>query len=86
MFSRNTCNAKRNEVLEELNISEEAETDKYLGLTVYVGRSRTKTFKYIKDIIWKSPGVKIEDIIKSGEIYFDKGVCPSHPRFCNVLL
>jgi hypothetical protein len=40
----NTSNARKKEVLEELNISEEAKTEKYLGLPVYIGRSRTKTF------------------------------------------
>jgi hypothetical protein len=44
MFSKNTSNGTIKEVLEELNISEEANTKKYLGLPVYVGRSRTKNF------------------------------------------
>jgi hypothetical protein len=28
-------------------------TEKYIGLPIYVGRSRTKAFEYIKDKIWK---------------------------------
>jgi hypothetical protein len=38
----------KREILEELNINED-KTDKYLGLPVYVGRSRMKTFESIKD-------------------------------------
>jgi hypothetical protein len=40
MFSANTSNGKRSQVLQELNIRTEARTEKYLGLPVYVGRSR----------------------------------------------
>jgi hypothetical protein len=40
MFSANTKNAQREHVLRELNIRAEARTEKYLGLPVYVGRSR----------------------------------------------
>jgi hypothetical protein len=39
--------------LEELHIRAEARTEKYLGLPVYVGRSRSKTFEYLKDRLWK---------------------------------
>jgi hypothetical protein len=53
MFSRNTSKVKKREVLRELNISEEAKTERYLGLPVYVGRSRLKTFEYLKDRVWK---------------------------------
>jgi hypothetical protein len=40
MFSKNTSNGTIKEVLEELNISEEAKIKKYLCLPVYVGRSK----------------------------------------------
>jgi hypothetical protein len=49
LFSKYTSGAMKREILEELNINEEDKTDKYLGLPVYVGRSRMKTFEYIKD-------------------------------------
>jgi hypothetical protein len=53
MFSSNTRNERRSQVLHELNIRSEARTEKYLGLPVYVGRSRSQTFAYLKDRIWK---------------------------------
>jgi hypothetical protein len=53
MFSRNTSKNMKNEVLRELKISEEAKTERYLGLPVYVGRCRSKIFEYLKDRLWK---------------------------------
>jgi hypothetical protein len=53
MFSRNTSKKMKNEVLRELKISEEAKTERYLGLPVYVGRCRSKIFEYLKDRLWK---------------------------------
>jgi hypothetical protein len=43
----------KREILQKLNINEEDKTDKYLGLPVYVGRSRMKTFEYMKDKVWR---------------------------------
>jgi hypothetical protein len=68
MFSKNTSNGRIKEVLEELSISEEAKTKKFLCLLVYVGRSQTKTFKYIKDRVWKRiQGWKERMISKAGK-------------------
>jgi len=36
-----------------LELSQEAKSDKYLGLPVYMGRSRSKMFAYLKDRVWK---------------------------------
>jgi hypothetical protein len=47
MFSRNTKNWCKQGVLQELNINSEAYTEKYLGLPVYVCRSRSQTFAYL---------------------------------------
>jgi hypothetical protein len=35
-----------------LAIQSDAWNEKYLGLQVYVGRSKKKAFEYIKDKIW----------------------------------
>jgi hypothetical protein len=40
MFSKNTSKARKREVLTELRVRDEAKTEKYLGLPVYVGRNR----------------------------------------------
>jgi hypothetical protein len=34
-------------------LSHEAKNDKYLGLPVYMGRSKAKMFTYLKDRVWK---------------------------------
>jgi hypothetical protein len=82
MFSRNTSNAKRKEVLEELKISAEARTEKYLGLPVYVGRSRTKTFEYIKDRVWKRiQGWKERMLLKAGKDILIKACAQAIPTF-----
>lgn len=36
-----------------LNIATEARNEKYLSLPVYMGRSRSRTFAYLKDRVWK---------------------------------
>ena len=36
-----------------LNIGIDARNEKYLGLPVYVVRSKAKTFTYLKDRVWK---------------------------------
>jgi hypothetical protein len=50
---RAEARTEKAQVLEELHIRAEARTEKYLGLPVYVGRSRRKTFEYLKDRLWK---------------------------------
>jgi hypothetical protein len=37
----------------KMGISLEARNEKYLGLLVYMDRSRFRTFGYIKDHIWR---------------------------------
>jgi hypothetical protein len=49
MFSKNTCDIDRSDMLTTLNISLEARNEKHLGLPVYMGRSRSRTFAYLKD-------------------------------------
>lgn len=51
MFSTNTAYAKRREVMQRLQIQKETMNERYLGLPVYVGKSRTNTFAYLKERI-----------------------------------
>jgi hypothetical protein len=53
MFSKNFDKDKRAQFMSALNLSQQAHSDKYLGLPVYVGRSRSKMFEYLKDKVWK---------------------------------
>jgi hypothetical protein len=82
MFSENTKAIHRSQVLAELNIRAEARTEKYLGLPVYVGRSRSKTFKYLKDIIWKRiQGWKEKMLSKAGKDILIKACAQAIPTF-----
>jgi hypothetical protein len=53
IFSKNTCDRDRSDMLTTLNISSEARNEKYLGLPVYMGQLRSRTFAYLKDRVWK---------------------------------
>ena len=53
MFSKNTKNAKKSQVMSVLNISTEAYNEKYLGLPIYMGKSKKQTFAYLKERVWK---------------------------------
>jgi hypothetical protein len=52
MFSPNMPHRERRKVLNDLRIKTEARNEKYLGLPVYVGRSRKGAFAYLKGRMW----------------------------------
>jgi hypothetical protein len=82
MFSENTRDGDKENVLQVLNIRAEARTEKYLGLPVYVGRSRSKTFEYIKDRIWKKiQGWKERMLSKAGKDIIIKAIAQAIPTF-----
>jgi hypothetical protein len=71
-------------VLAKLGIQAEAKTEKYLGLLVYVGRSRKKllTFEYLKDRIWKRiQGWKERMLSKMGKNILIKACAQAIPTF-----
>lgn len=53
MFSKNTSEIHKQEMMGVLEISSEARNEKYLGLPIYMGRSRSRTFAYIKEKVWQ---------------------------------
>jgi hypothetical protein len=53
MFSKNTRQADKAALMASLGVSTETWNERYLGLPVYVGQSRSKVFAYLKDRIWK---------------------------------
>jgi hypothetical protein len=53
MLSRNVSNTRREELKQLLQLSTEARNERYLGLPIYIGRSRQNSFEYIKERIWK---------------------------------
>jgi hypothetical protein len=54
VFSKNTSRRDRDRMMSALGITCERRNGKYLGLPVYVDKSRAKTFAYLKDRIWKA--------------------------------
>ena len=53
LFSKNCGESITEEFLTALDLSDEAKSDKYLGLPVYMGRSKAKMFTYLKERVWK---------------------------------
>ena len=87
MFSPNTRRNERDEVMQELAIAKETMNERFLGLPVFVGRSKTKVFAYLKECIWtRIQGVEREDVVESGEGSAYKSRGPSYPNLCNGLL
>jgi hypothetical protein len=82
MFSKNTNERDRQEVLSTLNISTEARNEKYLGLPIYMGQSRTKTFAYLKGQVWKRiQGWKEKLLSKVGKEVLIKVVAQAIPTY-----
>jgi hypothetical protein len=52
IFSPNTPRRERKKVMDTLHIETEARNEKYLGLPVYVGRSKKGAFAYLKGRMW----------------------------------
>jgi hypothetical protein len=75
MFSKNARNVEKQQLMTVLGINVEARTEKYLGLPVYMGRSKEKTFTYLKDRVWKRlQGWKEKLLSKAGKEVLIKAV------------
>jgi hypothetical protein len=82
MFSENTSNERRSQVLQELHIRSEAMMENYLGPPVYVGRSRMQVFAYLKDRVWKQiQGWKERMLSKAGKDILIKACAKAIPTF-----
>jgi hypothetical protein len=51
-FSRNTSDEEKQEIKGMLDIQRETMNERYLGLPVHVGRSKTEVFASLKDRVW----------------------------------
>lgn len=82
MFSRYTAETDKSELLSTLNINVEARTEKYLGLPIYMGRSKSKNFAYLKDRVWKRiQGWKEKLLSKAGKEILIKAVAQTIPSY-----
>ena len=87
MFSKNTSAEIKSSLMAALEINSEARNEKYLGLPVYMGKSKVQTFAYLKDRVWKRiQGWKRETFVQGREGCSDKSSCPSNSNICHVLL
>jgi hypothetical protein len=82
MFSSNTREGLKQAVMHCLDIGSEARSEKYLGLPIYMGKSKVQTFNYLKDKIWKIiQGWKEKMLSKAGKDVLIKVVAQSIPTY-----
>jgi hypothetical protein len=88
MFSRNTRQAEKTLVMDVLAIGVEARNEKYLGLPVYMGKSKEKTLTYLEDSVWKIiQGWKEKLLSKAGKEILINAVAQAIPSYaCPALI
>jgi ribonuclease HI len=81
-FSRNTSQARRQEILEFSGLSEAHRIDSYLGLPTFVGKSRTSAFKDIIDKVSKRlDNWKTKFLTQAGKEVLLKAVVQAIPTY-----
>jgi hypothetical protein len=84
MFSPNTRQVDKDAVMQDMGIRYKAQNEKYLGLTIYMGKSKVQIFSYLKDRVWKQiQGSKEKLLSKAGN--FHKIYCTSNMNVCHVM-
>jgi hypothetical protein len=82
LFSTNTVDSDRGDVRQVLNITQETGNDRYLGLPVHVGKSKSQVFAYLKDRVWKRiQGWKEKFLSWAGKEIMIKAVAQAIPTF-----
>ena len=82
MFSRNTAADKREEVMNVLGITKETMNERYFGLPVHVGKSRSSVFGYLKDRVWQRIQSWKEILLsRAGKEVLIKAVAQAIPTF-----
>jgi hypothetical protein len=82
VFSKNTKERDKRKMMDMLGIRGEAQNEKYLGLPVYVGKSKTKLFAYLKDRLWsKITGWMEKWLSKMGKEVLIKACAQAIPLF-----
>ena len=83
MFSKNTSEEIKSAFVLSLDLAAETQNEKYLGLPVFIGNSKVKTFSYLKDRVWKRiRGWKEKLLSKAGKEVLIKAVAQAIPSYC----
>lgn len=69
VFSPNTCAVERSQICEILGVNEKPRPGKYLGMPMFVGRSKREAFEFISDRIQgKLQAWCNKDLSKAGKL------------------
>lgn len=80
MFSKNASEEAKQQFLVGMGVSQEKKNDRYLGLPVYMGKSKSKVFAYFKDRVWKRiQGWKERLLSRAGKDVLIKSVAQAIP-------
>ena len=68
--------------MDVLELSQEATNAKYLGLSVYMGKSKASLFAYLKERVWKRiQGWKEKFLSKAGKATLIKAIAQAIPSY-----
>ncbi|WVZ55127.1 hypothetical protein U9M48_005830 [Paspalum notatum var. saurae] len=82
MFSPNTSEQVRQHIIVELGIKQLTNNERYLGLPVYIGKSKKKMFEYIKQKVWnRIHGWQEKLLSKAGKEIMIKAVAQAIPTY-----
>jgi hypothetical protein len=82
LFSTNTPRRIKQELMQILGLQRETTNGKYLGLPMYIGRSRSQCFKYLKERIWaRIQGWKERFLSMAGKEILIKAVAQAIPTY-----
>ena len=82
MFSKGTTRGAKQAVLGVLGIPRESHNERYLGLPVHLGASKSKEFEYLKERIWQRiQGWKERLLSKAGKEIMIKAVAQAIPTY-----
>lgn len=87
MFTPNTRRQEREAVMQELSIMKETMNERYLGLPVFVGKSKAKVFAYLKECVKsRIQGWKEKMLSQAGKEILIKVVAQAIPTFAMGVL
>jgi hypothetical protein len=82
LFSKNTKEWQKREVMDIMHIPTEGLKGRYLGMPSYIGKAKTRTFQYIKEKVWKKiQGWKEKLLSKAGKEILIKAAAQAIPVY-----